>query len=199
MYLTLCDFDRVLYNTDEMKKECSKQLEEKGVNTSIFWYYYNEIDNRKGYFDPQELYSLLNEYHHGVGNIPGWGDISRELIESYPYERHILPEATEALNLIRILGKVIIWSQGEETYQSRKIASCKLPSDGVFVSADKVADRRILLDLYNPDMLAVIDDDPDILSAITEADIKIRIRNSIEEPFTIMDAAEYLVHVLSRD
>jgi len=185
--LTLCDFDGVLYDASEIKRNWNRYLIERGVD--VFYDVYAEVKEAKGYFEPETLYFLMSNRR------PGWGVMTRYMIERYPYENHIFPHTPKALQLLRSVGRVVVWSQGEESFQKRKIEACALHIDGTFISLTKVNDlERLLKEYASFDELAVIDDKLDNLIEIPDSAIKIRIGDpSIYPSFkTVMEAAEYL-------
>jgi len=188
--LTLCDFDGVLYDTSEIKRNWNRYLIERG--SDIFYDVYEEVKESKGYFDPETFYSIMNNRR------PGWGVMTRRMIETYPYENHIFPHTPKALQLLRSVGRVIIWSQGEESFQNRKIEACALHVDGTFISLTKVNDsERLLKEYAGFDELAVIDDKLDNLIRMPNSAIKIRIGDTSRYPSfkTVMEAAEYLYEI----
>ena len=188
--LTLCDFDGVLYDASEIKRNWNRYLIERGVD--VFYDVYAEVKEAKGYFEPETLYFLMSNRR------PGWGVMTRYMIERYPYENHIFSHAANALQLLRSIGRVVVWSQGEESFQNRKIEACALHVDGTFISLTKVNDsERLLKEWAGFDELAVIDDKLDNLIGMPDYAIKIRIGDSSIYPSfkTAIEAAEYLYKI----
>lgn len=191
MNLILCDFDSTVYNTNEMKKGWERELVSKDFDINIFWDCYRESmngNNGLNYLDPESLYQILESHQEG------WGNVARNVIESYSYGEHVIPGAHEALELLKTLGTVIIWSLGDEKFQRLKIDSSDLPNDGIYTSTDKIGDLDQFLAGYDYDRLIVIDDKPEVLSQIPDDSIKIRIGEPSEYMSfeTVSDAANYL-------
>ncbi|MFH8092507.1 MAG: hypothetical protein QXM38_01030 [Candidatus Aenigmatarchaeota archaeon] len=100
--------------------------------------------------------------------------MAREIDESFNFGRYIFPYSLQALEILKKLGEVKIYTSGDKKYQQRKIQAC-----GIQIECDVYTDKVREISRYGREVI-VIDDSEDVLRKLPPYVRKIKIGSSSE-------------------
>jgi len=160
------DFDETLFHTDRLRADLAKAIEAQ-LSPEVAKDYqamYEEIRGQGGVSIPLVLSELRAR------------DIvsTDELIElaavfhTFPYQEYIYEGAEAALMHLKTLGPVIILSDGDEFFQTKKIYATSLAQmvDQVVVVPNKVEYFPQLQGFYPADTYVFVDDKARVLDSV---------------------------------
>ncbi len=183
----LVDVDNTLLDNDAAKVELDRRLRHVlgDRETERFWWLYEEVRREAGVVS----YPLtLARFHEetGLDESAARDDAAQrelrfalaDLTVAFPYVDFLYPRTLDALAHLRGLGRVVILSDGDPTYQPSKIARAGLDAavDGfVLVYPHKEEHLREVTAAFPADRYVLIEDKPDNIA---------RVRANLAAPFT---------------
>ncbi|MDB5078401.1 MAG: hypothetical protein JWP00_325 [Chloroflexi bacterium] len=165
----MLDVDNTLINNDQVKTDVSNQMreligEEKAAR---FWQLYEEVRQETDVVDiPMTLKRIEPE-------IPDKAQfhLLYRLWNDFPYRKYIYPGVFEVLAYLNTIGRPIILSDGDPSFQLRKIVTSGLAravNGDVLIYAHKehhLEDIELALPAYH---YVMVEDKPSLLNAMKE-------------------------------
>lgn len=114
----IVDFDDTLIDTTKVQSSIEQNLQKLTGDPSHIenlWATYQEVKTEKGYVDYREISTRLGEK---LDLQPK--EVLKVFYQS-SFKDHLFPKATQLIEYLQTLGKVILFSQGEIELQSHKI------------------------------------------------------------------------------
>ncbi len=165
----MLDVDNTLINNDQVKTDVSNQMknligEERAAR---FWELYEEVRHETDVVDiPLTLKRIEAEFsdkalYHQLYRL--WND--------FPYRKYIYPGVFEVLAYLNTIGRPIILSDGDPSFQLKKIVTSGLAravNGDVLIYAHKqhhLEDIELALPAYH---YVMIEDKPSLLNAMKE-------------------------------
>ena len=163
----LVDIDNTLLDNDRFGRELSEFLERQFGQSGKerYWALYEERRTRLGFADYLEA---LEDFRAGQPAGESLLQTSAYLLD-YPFAQLAYPEALEAVAHLRTLGTVVILSDGDVTFQSRKIRRSGIweaVEGRVLICLHKQDSLEVVQRNYPGDHYAAIDDKPTLLAAM---------------------------------
>ncbi len=166
----MLDVDNTLINNDQVKTDVTNQMlaligEEKAAR---FWQLYEEVRKETDVVDiPNTLKRIEPEF---TENKAVYHQLYR-LWNDFPYRKYIYPGVFEVLSYLNTIGRPIILSDGDPSFQLRKIVTSGLAravSGDVLIYAHKqhhLEDIELALPAYH---YVMVEDKPSLLNAMKE-------------------------------
>lgn len=171
----LVDLDNTLLSMDNLKihiGEIFEKLTDQPQSREKLWEIYNQVRAEVGFVD----YDLVASKVAHQFNIDNPQKIL-DLFLQAPFTEHLYPKAIEFVKKLKKLGKVIIFSHGEERFQKAKITNTGLEDlvgkENVIVTQNKIEDVKHLIKKLTDEgfeKITIIDDRAEILEAAYQAD-----------------------------
>lgn len=160
----LLDVDNTLLDNDAVKDDLDTEIRrEFGPSLADeFWAVYEEVRDQLDHVDYPEV---LRRFCAGPVPTAVAGRLS-ELVNAVPYDRYRYPGALEALAHLGAIGTTVIVSDGDHTYQPRKIVNAGLAAavgDRVVITTHKEEELDGVRARFPSDRYVMIDDKPSIL------------------------------------
>lgn len=180
MRLTLLlDVDNTLLDNDAAKREIDRRIRDLlgAPETARFWRLYEAVRRDTGVVSyPLTLAAFAEDARAHQPLRPGGegeqvASLRRlaELLLDFPYDRFVFPHALETIARLRALGRVVILSDGDPTYQPLKIARSGLSAavEGyVLVYPHKEEHLRELTAAFVADHYVLVDDKPAVIDKV---------------------------------
>lgn len=165
----MLDVDNTLINNDQVKTDVSNQMSNLvgEANAARFWEIYEEVRQETDVVDiPLTLKRIEPEFsdkslYHQLYRL--WND--------FPYRKYIYPGVFEVLAYLNTIGRPIILSDGDPSFQLRKIVTSGLAravNGDVLIYAHKelhLEDIELALPAYH---YVMVEDKPSLLNAMKE-------------------------------
>ncbi len=163
----LVDVDNTLLDNDRFGRELSDCLERQfgPSGRERYWALYEERRARLGFAD---YLGALEDFRAGQPAGASLLQTSAYLLD-YPFAQLLYPQALNAVAHLRTLGEVVILSDGDLTFQSRKIRRSGIWEvvDGkVLICRHKQDSLDIVERNYPGDHYVGVDDKPTLLAAM---------------------------------
>lgn len=169
----LLDVDNTLLDNDRVKEDMARQLREL-LGTELadrFWATYEEVRQATGTVDLPLTFERFERYvasrdldPERVGKLLA---AVRTIIMEYPFATALFPETMATLAHLRTMGRPVIVSDGDTTYQPRKIAESGLGRAvdwQVVIYAHKEEHLDDILLRWPASYYVMVDDKPRILA-----------------------------------
>lgn len=162
------DVDNTLLDNDHIKEEVKKSLiTVLGKNEADhFWRHHNEFRERKKLVDfPNIIRGYCVEKHKDTCEIT-----LGKIFNNIEFRHALYPKAFEALQHLKTLGKVVLFTEGDSVYQKRKIEQSGLGAmvDDVQLYEHKLEHLAKLLKKYSNYRVVFIDDRAESLKNIKD-------------------------------
>lgn len=160
------DFDETLFRTDRLKADLAKAIEAQFSPEVAEQYQaaYEATRGRGGISIPLVLAELRSQKSMPARDFTKLAD----LFHTFPYQQYVYEGAEAALMHLKTLGTVIILSDGDELFQTKKIYATSLAHmvDHVVVVPNKVEYFMQLQGFYPADTYVFIDDKARVLDSV---------------------------------
>lgn len=163
----LLDVDNTLLDNDRVQLDLGERIERAlgGAARERYWTHYDALREELGYAD---YLGALRRLCDGTKEAGRLGELTAFLLE-YPFDQRLYPGAMEVLAYLREWAVPVIVSDGDTTYQPRKIRRSGLwdAVEGrvlVYVHKEQMQDEIDLL--YPAPHHAMVDDKLRILNAM---------------------------------
>lgn len=154
----LIDVDNTLLDNDcikaEIKKSLIKVLGEKEANH--FWFHHDKFREDKKLIDfPNIIRVYCSQNHKDICELT-----LSNIFDNIEFTHALYPKAIEVLNHLKKLGKVILFTEGDNVYQRKKIQKSNLENfvDEVLLFEDKWEHLDKIISRYKGKEIVLIDD-----------------------------------------
>lgn len=164
----LVDLDNTLLNNDHVKEEIRKSLisvlgEQEAMH---FWHHHDEFREYKKLVDfPNIIHQYCAEKHKDTCELT----LGR-IFQNIEFKHALYPHAYEVINHLKMLGKVVLFTEGDPIYQQMKIDKTGLKElvDEVVLFEHKLEHLTEVMKKYVGYKIVVIEDRADTLLKIKE-------------------------------
>ncbi len=165
----LLDVDNTLLDNDGVKANLDQHLQAVlGPElTKRFWDIYEQVRKDKGVVDIPEALTRFREQTSTAEMDEQTYLHIRSLFEHYPFDKALYPYALETIRHLKMIGQVVIVSDGDLYFQAEKIFNSSLADtvEGrVLLYTHKQEHLDEIIQRYPADHYVIIDDKPDILA-----------------------------------
>lgn len=159
------DFDETLFHTDHLRADLAEAIKAR-LSPEIAQHYeaiYEETRGRGGISIPLVLSELKTRNSVTAAELARLAD----LFHTFPYQQYVYGGAEAALMHLKTLGTVLIFSDGDEFFQVKKINATSLAhiADQVIVVPNKIEYFPQLEGFYPSDHYVFIDDKARVLDS----------------------------------
>jgi phosphoglycolate phosphatase-like HAD superfamily hydrolase len=165
----LVDVDNTLLDNDGVKANLDDHLH-AAVGAGLarrFWDLYEQVRQENGVVDiPAALVKLREQTPITAMDEQTYQHV-RSLFEHYPFDHALYPGTLETIEHLKMLGQVVIVSDGDLCFQAEKIFNSSLANavEGhVLLYKHKQEHLDEIVQRYPADHYAIIDDKPAILA-----------------------------------
>ncbi len=157
------DVDNTLLDNDHVKEEIKKSLSRVlgEDETNHFWQHHDEFREYKNLVDfPTIIRQYCSEKHKDTCEL-----VLSNIFDNINFAHALYPQAYEALQHLKTLGKVILFTEGDNVYQKKKIQKSGLEvfADDVLLFEHKWEHFAEIVKQYEGRQHVLIDDRADPL------------------------------------
>lgn len=170
------DVDNTLLNNDHIKEEIKnsliKVLGEEEANH--FWQHHDSFRQEKKLIDfPNIIREYCQEKHKNTCELT----LGR-IFQNIEFKHALYPQASDVIKHLKTIGKVVLFTEGDDVYQKMKLEKSGLSelSDGVELYKHKLDHLKEIVGKYKNHKAIFIEDRSDILQ---------KIKKLLPEVFTI--------------
>jgi len=163
----LLDVDNTLLDNDSLKDDLARHLRELlgDVLAAQFWADYEEV---RRLTETVDLPLTFERFERCVPDQVTMAAV-RAIIMDYPFATCVYPETMDTLTHLRAMGRPVIVSDGDTTYQPHKIEQSGLATEvewQVVIYVHKEAHLDEIMTRWPASYYVMVDDKPRILSEI---------------------------------
>lgn len=161
--LFLLDFDHTLFNPEPLKQSVSKQLV-KLVHDRLlierFWQLERQMRGK-----PHYLVETIQTFCDEINRLELIEKIF-DLFLTYRFMKDVYKDVSDFLQQLKPHGKMIVFTQGDETYQQVKVQQSQILQqvDGVYVFAEKLPHLADIVKYSGAQSIHLFDDNPEIIT-----------------------------------